>query len=249
MTAKNTTVRLAGELKLAPIKTNAYTEFVNSTTVDLALETEEITVENGRGGGGNDDIDRRVKSLKLSISARRASIDALEIAFGGPSTKVAAGAVASESHTVSALDAEIILDRLVDGAVAVTVTPDGGGTAYVLGEDYERTRLGIRPLAGGAIEADDVIKVAYTGAEHLRIEALMQLSREFAVLFDGKNERTGKPWAAMFHRGSFSPAKNIKWYDGNQFASFDIECEILVADWIDGDMLSRFYKVLVGDAL
>jgi len=254
MATKSTTVRLAGAIKLAPVQTNAFKDFVNSTTIDQALEIEEIKVENGRGGGGNDDIDRRVQSLKLTISARRASIDLLEIALGGPVTKVDTGAVASEVHTVAALDAEILLENLQDMSGPVVVIPvvaDGepAPDPYELGVDYERTRIGIRPLTGGAITVNDEISVAYTKAPHLRIEAMLRMAQERAVLVDGKNERTGAPWVGMYHRVSFPPAKNLKWYDGNQFASFDLEAEVLIADWITGDTLSRMVKVLVGDDL
>lgn len=249
MTTKSTTVRLSGLIKLAPVQSNAYVDFVNSTTMDLALETDEITVENATGGGGNDDIDRKVKSLKLSVSARRVSVDLLELALGGAATKVATGAVTAETHVVEALGAEIILNNLRDRTVALVVTPDGGGTPLVAGEDYEITQFGIRPLEGGDIAVDDEISVAYTKAAQVKVEALLNLAAERGVFIAAKNERTGADWAGKFHRVSFSPAKNLKFYDGNQFASFDLEAEVLIADWITGDNLSRYYQLLVGDAL
>ena len=247
MGTKSTTVRLAGLIKLATPKTNSFKDFVNSTQIDQALEIEEVAVENATGGGGNDDIDRRVKSLKLTIAARRVSVDVLELALGGPVVKVAS-AVTDEEHVVDELDAEIMLEHLQDGAADLTVT-SAAGAALTLGDDYERTRLGIRPLSSGAIKVGDEISVEYTKAPHLRIEALLRTATERTVLIDGKNERTGKPWVGLYHRVSFPPAKNLKWYDGNQFASFDLEAEVLVADWISGDQVSRMVRVLVGDDL
>lgn len=254
MPTKSTTVRLAGLIKLAPLQSNAFKEFVNSTTIDQSLEIEEIKVENGTGDGGNDDIDRRVQALKLTIAARRVSADVLEIALGGPATRVEAGAVPAEVHTVDELGAEIILENLQDASASLTVIPvvdvgDPAPDSYELGVDYERTRLGIRPLEGGAIQVDDEISVSYTKAPHLRVEALLRMATERTVLIDGKNERTGAPWAGLYHRVSFPPAKNLKWYDGNQFASFDLEAEVLIAPWITGNNISRMVKVLVGDDL
>jgi len=254
MPTKSTTVRLSGLIKLAPLQTNAFKEFVNSTTIDQSLEIEEIKVENATGDGGNDDIDRRVQSLKLTVAARRVSADVLEIALGGPATRVDAGAVPTEVHTVAELGAEIILENLQDSSATLTVIPvvDVGDPApdpYELGVDYERTRLGIRPLEGGDIHANDEISISYTKAPHLRVEALLRMATERTVLVDGKNERTGAPWAGLYHRVSFPPAKNLKWYDGNQFASFDLEAEVLIASWITGNNISRMVKVLVGDDL
>lgn len=249
MATKSTTVRLAGLIKLAPLQTNAFTDFVNSTRIDQAVEIEEVTVENATGGGGNDDVDRRVQSLKLTIAARRVSADVLELALGGPVAKEVSAAVAGEEHVVKEMGAEILLNHLQDQTVALIVTPDGGGSPLVLGEDYERTRLGIRPLAAGAIQVDDEISIAYTKAPHLRIEALLRTATERTVLIDARNERTGKPWVGLYHRVSFPPAKNLKWYDGNEFASFDLEAEVLIADWITGDQVSRMVRVLVGDDL
>lgn len=218
----------------------------NTSKMTAAITTDRKELPNYQGGGGNDDVFEQFKSGTLSLSARHVSIATLELALGGTATTVPTGAVADEVQTVVALDVLIDLDTMQDMSASMTVKDSTGTTTYVEGTDYIRKRAGLIPITGGTIAALDVLKISYTTLPHQRIQALVNLLQEKRVLFDGVNERSGKPWQGVFHRVKFGPAKSIE-FIGQDFVSFDVEGEILKDDSITGVGLSQFYEVLVGD--
>lgn len=242
------TAIIAGTPHFAPVGVNSFTDLGNTSKITVAHEVEKVTIPNYQGGGGNDDAFERLTAVKVTLSARRVSIPLLEIALGGTASAVVAGAVADEPHTVVALGTMIALDHMQDMDATLTVEPAVSGAAFVEGVDYIRKRAGFVPIVGGGIAADDELVVSYTKAKHLRIQAMLSTSAERAFLFDGINERTGKPWASRYHRVAWGVAKSVELI-GTEFASFDIEGEVLAWDGITAVGKSKFYEMLVGDDL
>jgi len=224
---------------------NAGESLGNTSKLSVAIAVDKKELPNYQGGGGNDDAFERFKSGTISLSARHVSISVLEMALGGTATAVAAGAVAGEEHEVIEVGKLLSLDHMQDMSASLTVTPSAGGAALEEGVDYIRKRAGIIPIGGG-IAAGTELSFAYTKHKHQRIQALLSTVTERGLLFDGINERTNKPWVARFHRVSFGVAKSLE-FIGEDFASFDVEGEILAADHITETGKSRFYEVLVGD--
>lgn len=243
------TVILAGTPHFAPVGTNAWKDMGNTTKATITHNIKEILVENGQGGGGNDDKFSRVESIKIALDCRRVSVELLEIAFGGPVAAIAAGAVAAEKHTVKELGTLIMLDHLQDMSIPLVVTPDGGGDPYEPGVDYIRKRAGIEVLSGGAIGVDDVLSFAYSKAKHLRIQAMINTATERAFMFDGINEKGGAAWVEKFHRVAWSPAKSVELVGGDQFANFQLEGDTLAWDGITDPAKSKLYELLVGELL
>ena len=97
------------------------------------------------------------------------------------------------------------------------------------GVDYQRVRAGIIPLTGGSLLAADDITISYTAVATARVDGLMYTSSEFEGLFDGINERDGKPAMGTFYRLVFGPAANVELI-GDEFISFDCEAECLADD-------------------
>jgi len=242
MTTK--TAIINGTPYLSPVGVNAGESLGNTSKLTYTAELEEKTLTNYQGGGGNDDKFTRYKSIKVALSARHVSISVLELALGGKATAVAAGAVADEPHTVIELGKLIALDSMQDMSKVITVKK--GATTFVEGEDFTRVRAGIIPIATGDMVAADAITVSYTKAAHQRIQAALSAITERGLLFDGRNERSGAPWACRFHRVAWSPAKSIELI-GEDFASFDLEGEVLAWDGITDPTKSQFLEMLVGD--
>ena len=199
-----------------------------STKITLSHEIEEKTIPNMQNpGGGNHDSFKRVKAVKLACQFRNMSKEVLEIAFGAKVTTVTGGPVTAEAHNDIVLGGLIKTVKPSDTAAAMTV--EKGVTTYVEGADYQRVRAGIIPLATGAMVAGDDITIDYTSLATARVDGLMYTSQEFSGVFDGVNERSGKPAMGAFYRLVFGPATNIETV-GDEFAGFDCEAECLADD-------------------
>lgn len=244
-TTKKTAI-IAGTPYISAVGVNAFKSLGNTSKITVSHSVSKKTLPNMQGKGGNDDAFEKLDSATIAASFRHVSIAMLEMALGGSSVSVAAGAVADEPHTVVELDSLIMLDHMQDMALTLTVEPASAGSAFVEGTDYIRKRSGIIPITGGAMTEAQEITVSYTKAKHLRVQALLSTSTEKAFMFDGINERTNKPWCYKYHRVSWGIAKSLELI-GEDFISFDIEGEPLAWDGITDPNKSQFYEALVGD--
>jgi hypothetical protein len=240
------TAIINGTPYITPLNVNSGESLGNTSKLSYSIETEKKELPNYQGGGGNDDAFEKFKSGRVALSVRHVSLSALSLALGATSATVTGAAVADEPHTVETLGQLVALDNPQDLAQSLTVTPAAGGTAFVEGTDYIRKRSGIIPLADGSMTADLDIEVSYTKLGGVVFQALVKMITETGLLFDGVNERSGKPWVAKFHRVAWGASKNFE-FIGDDFASFDIEGEILAADFITGVGLSQFLELKVGD--
>jgi hypothetical protein len=218
----------------------------NTSSLSVGQTYEEKSLPNYQGGGGNDDSFKRLTAVTITLAARNVSVATLEAALGGTATAEAAAPVADEEHTVVAPGQLVSFVSLQDLSQTLTVTDSAGATTYVEGTDYTRKRGGIIVLAGGAIDADDVIKVSYTRHKGQRIQALLRTANESNLEFDGINERTNKPWFARFFRVNWAPADTLELI-GDDFATFTITGEVLRDETRVGVGESQFFELLVGD--
>jgi hypothetical protein len=216
----------------------------NTSQLQVAHTYEEKTLANYQGGGGNDDSFKRLTGVKITLAARNVSVATLEAALGGTATAETAGSVASETHVAGAPGTFISLDHLQD--LTATLTVKVGSTTLVEGTDYIRRRGGIVTVVGGDIDEDDEVDIAYTKLSGQRIQALLYTALDNGLVFDGINERTGKPWKANFYRVSWAPADNFD-FIGDDFATFTITGEVLRDEARVGAGMSQFYDLLVGD--
>lgn len=245
MTVKTAIIK--GTPYISDVGVNAGKPLGNTSKLTYAQTTDTKDLPDFQNpGGGLDDTMDRIKEATVTLSCRHVSIAVLTLALGGTAAAVAAGAVAAEPHTVVELDSLISLDHLQDMSIPLTVKDEAGLVTYVEGTDYLRKRGGIIPITGGNIAAANVVKIGYTKAKHQRIQALVSLIQEKRMHFDGINERSNKPWAAIFHRIKFGPAKNIELI-GDDFMSFDIEGKLLKDESVTDPAKSQYMELLVGD--
>lgn len=213
----------------------------NTSKCSFSIETEtkELPDFQNPGGGLDDNFDR-LKSSKVALSFRHMKKHVLELVTGGVATTQAAGAVTAEAHNDIALGGLIVFAKAQN--LALTCTVKKGATTYVEGTDYTRVRAGIIPLASGTMVAGDDITVDYTGLAAESIEGQIELTREYHVVFDGINERTGNAMLADWFRVKFGPAKNIE-FIGDDYISFDVEGTLLKDESKTGTGVSQYYKL------
>jgi hypothetical protein len=159
----------------------------------------------------------------------------------GSSAVIAAGPVTDESH-IWAGSGPVLLNYIPDSA-AIVVKDDAAAITYVLGTDYEvlEGRLGIQPLAGGAILSGDEIKVTYARKEQYDIETLTAANKEYRLFIVGLNKADtvdGDPQKITIHRIKFGPAG----FDlvGDDFAKPSTKGTLLAAPEIVGAGKSKY---------
>lgn len=237
---------IKGTPYLSAVGVNAGESLGNTSKLTYTVTTEEKELPDFQNpGGGLDDAFDRFKSATVALSCRHVSVKTLELALGGTATAVLAGAVVDEVHNVVGLDKLIMLDNLPDLAVAPIVKAGTGSTVYVKDIDYTVKRVGIIPLSTGAIVAAADLKISYTKIKAQRVQALVNMIQENRLVFDGINERSNAPWAAVMHRVKFGPAKSVELI-GDDFISFDIEGKLLAYDAITAVGKSQYMEMLVG---
>lgn len=242
------TAILAGTPYISDVGVNSGESVGNTSKLAVAITTEKKETANHQGGGGNDDSFERFKSGSVTLTCKHVSLAVLTKALGATAATVASGVVTDEQYTVVAVDTLIVLNSMQDMGLPCTVKNMAGSTTYVEGTHYTRKRGGIIPIGGaaGGIVAADTIKVSYTKTKHVRFQGLVNLIQESRLFFDGVNERSNKPWQGIFHRVKWGPAKSLDFIT-EDFASFEIEGEILAYDAIQAAGKSQFYELLVGD--
>jgi hypothetical protein len=231
---------------LSPYGVNALESLGNTSKLSYSVDLDEKELPDFETpGGGVDTKLVRVKAAKVNLSLRKVKISNLALAFGGDAAAFTGGAVAAEAHTAGAASCLVVLDFPQDMTKELTVTPEAGGPAYEEGVDYQRVRAGIIPLEGGAIDVDDAVKVAYTKLAGHKIEGLINLNRDFHLLFDGINEVDDAPFLGEFYKVKFGPAKGVE-FIGDDFVSLDLEGTVQKDETKIGTGVSKYMNLRTG---
>lgn len=215
----------------------------NTADVNIAIETEEKTVPNFRGGGGNSASLSRITGVNLSMNLYDFNNDNLALALRGINSAVAATPITDEVLTTpAALDVLLETANIIDTAVAPVVTGPSGTPTYVLDTDYEVKAGGIYVLASGSITVSSTIEVDYTPEAGNALEALLTSGAEVKVIVDGVNDaESGKPWRLSFHKWKPSPTAGLSAI-GEDYGSFELTGEVLLDTTKNGTTISQYFK-------
>ena len=214
----------------------------NTSKLDFSIEEEkkELMDYENPGGGVADSV-TRIKGVKLALSVHKLSAENLATALRGASAVVAAGAVTDEAHANVQVGGLVVFDKTPDTAIAYVVTDNAGTTTYTVGTDYIVRRAGLEIPAGSTITDDSTIKVDYTALAAVKVEALTNVGEEVRLVFDGVNEANGKPMLVEAYR--VKPGATKGWsLIGDDFATLEIEADVLKDETITGEGLSQYFK-------
>lgn len=214
----------------------------NVTALDIAIsdDTKELLDYQNAGGGT---LDRIVRIKSVTAKAKTSNLDStnLAMALRGTNTVAVGAPIADEAHADIQLGSLIVLSRLPDLAIPVTVKV---GAATIPAADYEMRRSGlwIKSDATTLIALDDIL-VSYTALADNLIQALVSSGDEYELVFDGLNEaRSGKATVITAYRCTLSPAKSLGLISDN-FGELELELTLLADESISGTGLSRFMTV------
>lgn len=215
----------------------------NASGVTFTFNTEDNSIPNYRGGGGNYASRSRISDVNLGITLYDFSDENLALALRGSSTAVTATTVSSEALT--SVDGGLsATEFMLDVDQTVTVTGSGGTPTYVVDTDYTVTASGILTVTGGSIGDGTAIEVSYTKKAGSTIEALINSGTEVSIVVDLKNEaESDKPYTIKIHRFKPSPAENLS-VIGDDYGNFTLTGEVLQDSTITATGKSKFFQVL-----
>jgi hypothetical protein len=214
----------------------------NTSKLEFAIEEdkkEQMDYENP--GGGVADSVTRIKSVKLSLSVHKLSAENLALALRGASAAVTGGAVVDEAHANVQVGGLVVFNKTPDISVAYVVTDNAGTTTYTVGADYIVRRAGLEIPAGSTIADASTIKVDYTALAAMKVEALTAVGEELRLVFDGVNEANGKAMLVEAFRVKPGAAKGWSLI-GDDFATLEIEADVLKDETITTTGLSQYFK-------
>ncbi len=140
----------------------------------------------------------------------------------------------------------------VFGIVVGGTTTDGtavltcmGKTTLVVDTDYTVSGGGIYIDSAAAFTDGQSLNLAYTKVASNVVEALLNSSQEYEMVFDGLNEaRSGKATVVHAYRVKFGAAKDISLI-GEDYAVMEQEGKVLKDTTKNGTSLSQYFKVKI----
>lgn len=199
----------------------------NTGETTIAVDEEEKSVPNARGGGGNSASNSRVKAVNFSTEIYNPSPENMAVTLRAATTAITAGAVSDESlSSAASLDRLVRTVKMIDTSVPPVVTSDPAGTTYVEDTDYTVTSSGIIPLSTGSIPVSTALLVSYTSVASTKVEALTEAATEIEVSIEGLNEDTGKPFRFIGYKWKPSAAERLALISGD-YTSMPLSGEIL----------------------
>ncbi|MCP3851437.1 MAG: hypothetical protein GY694_14510, partial [Gammaproteobacteria bacterium] len=162
----------------------------------------------------------------------------------GSSAEEAAGTETDEV-IVAYADGFNKLDKVLNTITTVNSATSAGGTEYTLGTDYEVRDGGLFILSGGAISDGSDVYVTYTSKLSNLVEALVNSSKDYTIVFDGLNDaRSGKSVVVKIHRQKMGATTGLDLI-GDDFGSLELAGKVLKDTTITGNGLSQYFTVQI----
>lgn len=218
----------------------------NVSELTFNLEEGKVSVEDfTQPGGGEYDSIRRVNAVTLAMTKWDILLPLnLEMAVRGiTSAQNSVIAIVGEPH-VAYKGGLIVLDRIPNHAVAITVTDDAEPPVpLVEGVGYIRRPSGIEILDPGPVADATDILVSYTPLASDTVEALVASGKKYRLFFEGLNEAdSDRPVLIDVHQYKPGVAQSLGWIS-SEFASMQTAGDVLKDTSIVGDNLSKYFRV------
>jgi len=220
----------AGIVSMRPYgTTQAMVDVGDVGSAILGQETEEKSLPNLRGGGGNSASSQRVSKRSLTLGFQDWSSARVGMVFKGTTTAIPAGTVAGGSpEVVTAKLGVVIRLQYVDPSSIVVKKADDSVTYTVADGDYTLTHNGIEiPLTGSDIVDDQALNISYSYSAQALIEAFKASDTYWEVHIDGLNDaESGDKYTIDFWKWQPSVPDSIDLLH-TDYAILDIEGELL----------------------
>lgn len=165
-------------------------EIGNCSALTLGVTTEEASLPNYRGGGGEANKRERITAVSMTVTAHDFNAENIAAGLRGDVSAGAAGTETDEVHTGVA-SGLIRTNKLIDTSATVTVTGPSGTPEHTQGTDFNVSAAGIEVIDGGQITDAEDVEITYESLATDIVDALMNAGDEFEMVFDGLNEAQG----------------------------------------------------------
>lgn len=188
--------------------TDPYREVGNCSAINLGIETEESSLLNYRGGGGEINKRERISAVSMSITAHDFSSENLALATRGDVSASASASVSAEVH--DGVNSGLIrTNSLIDASGTVSVTGPSGTPEHTAGTDYTVTAAGIEVIEGGAITDAADVEITYDSLSTDIVDALMNSGDEYEMVADLVNEAQSSRFVVDLWRAKAAPADEL----------------------------------------
>lgn len=220
---------------------------VGNAELEITQELAEITQPNFQSLGGNACSVNYTSAVNVNLTLHCSSPENLAKAFLGTITQKAGAQIDEEEITVKGQGELIPFANVPNRSYPIVVKSEDDVTTYVSGTDYQVTNAGIIIL-NGAIEANDVIHIAYTYSENIVLDAQTVSQKEYYMVLDGYNAGDGRdtPVVIKAWKVKLAPAESFSVISGEEFASLALTGEIL-RDESKVAPISKFFQVEWGN--
>lgn len=214
--------------------------------IKLALEHSEDVItqpDMTKLGGGNYAEVRRVKEVAIKMELSDINTPNLQRALLGTSGSVEGGTVLEEEHTI--VRGGLVRLAHINPFDVVVLNMDDPTEPIAAQGNYEIRAEGLYILPTAKDLADgDTVHVAYLYDDYITIEALTTKAAELDLVFGGMNEAdSGKPVIVEIWRASQGVSKALALITGSDFATLEVEGNVLQDPNKTGAGVSRYYKV------
>ena len=194
-------------------------------------------------GGGLYDEKRRVKDVVIKMELADLNTTNLQRALLGTIAAIEGDAITNEAHTVFR-GGLVRLKHIAPQDVVIKTDVLGTPTPVAAAGNFEVRPEGIYILPDAKdLDDNDAVTVDYTFGNYTTIEALTTTSTEIDLVFGGLNEAdSGKPVMVEIFRASQGVTKSLALITGSEFATLEVEGNVLQDHSKTGTGVSRYYK-------
>ena len=222
--------------------TDPFREVGNCSALTLGVTTEEASLPNYRGGGGEANKRERITAVALTVTAHDFNSENIAAGLRGDVSAVAAGAVTSEVHA-GANSGLIRTNKLIDTTQTVGVTGPTGAPVHVLGTDFTVSAAGIEVVEGGGITDAANVEITYQSLATDVVDALMNSGDENEIVFDGLNEaQSGAPVVVDVWRAKAGAADEVALI-GDEYGALTLPYAVLLDTTKEATGESGYFRV------
>ena len=222
--------------------TDPFREVGNCSALTLGVTTEEASLPNYRGGGGEANKRERITAVQMTVTAHDFNAENIAAGLRGDVSAVAAGTESAEVH--SGVNSGLIrTNKLIDTSQTVTVSGPSGSPSHTQGTDYTVTAAGIEVIEGGAITDAADVEISYESVATDVVDALMNSGDENEIVFDGLNEaQSGSPVVVDVWRAKAGAAEELALI-GDEYGALTLPYALLLDTAKEAAGESGYFRV------
>lgn len=218
----------------------------NCNQLDIAFNENKLEQKDYEEAGGSTvNTVSNVDSIVATVSALSLHAENVKLALRGLVTQNSADAVTDEFKPAFP-GSFVKFDAPFDKTVAPVITNEDGTETFVEGRDYTLKNAGIVILTGTDATITDpntTISISYTKAKSTTVHGLMEVAKDYEIIFDGLNEaESGKPVSIEMYKVKFNYTQALA-IISDDFSALPMTFDVLKDETITSSEKSKFLSI------